>query len=120
MSTPAAIDVEGVVATARDTMNVRRVFGDPVEHDGLTIIPAARVRGGGGGGGGTGPDGEGGTGSGAGFGVTARPAGAFVVRDGDIQWRPAIDVDRVVLAGLAFGALVVLVARGLIVGWRRG
>ncbi len=31
-------------------MNVRRVYGEPYEADGITIIPAAAVRGGGGGG----------------------------------------------------------------------
>ena len=38
--------------TVRDSMTVRRVFGDPYERDGATVIPAARVRGAGGGGGG--------------------------------------------------------------------
>ena len=35
-----------------DAISVRRVYGEPYEKDGLTIIPAAKVFGGGGGGGG--------------------------------------------------------------------
>ena len=38
----------------KDTMTVSRVFGDAYEHDGVTVIPVASVRGGGGGGGGEG------------------------------------------------------------------
>jgi uncharacterized spore protein YtfJ len=33
---------------ARDAISVRKVFGDPVERDGVTVIPAARIAGGGG------------------------------------------------------------------------
>src|SRR5690606_8924979 len=84
--------LEGRRKTARDTTTVRRVFADPYEKDGVTIIAGAVVSGGGGGGGGhdkTGQEGEGG-----GFGLNARPAGAFVVRDGKVKWRPAVDVNR--------------------------
>jgi len=82
----------------RDAISVRRVFGDPVSVDGVTIIPVARVAGGGGGGGGegTGPDDEGGRGFDTGFGLGARPVGVYEIRDGHLDWKPAIDVDRVV------------------------
>jgi uncharacterized spore protein YtfJ len=72
------------------------VFGEPYEKDGTTVIPAARVVGGGGGG--SGQDDAGQSGDGGGFGVIARPAGAFVIRDGCVQWRPALDPNTVVLA----------------------
>jgi hypothetical protein len=39
-----------------------------------------------------------------GLGLYARPAGAFVVRDGEVSWRPAIDVTQIVVTGI--GALV--------------
>ena len=42
--------MEGV-AQVRDAMSVKRVFGEPYEQDGVTIIPVAWVAGGGGGGG---------------------------------------------------------------------
>ena len=97
----------------QDTMTVRRVFGDAYEVDGTTVIPVATVRGGGGGGGGEGetPGAEGsGSGGGVGFGVTARPVGVFVVRDGDVTWQPSVDVMRIVLGGqvVALTAIVVL------------
>lgn len=85
--------------TANDTITVRRVFADPYEKDGLTVIPAAAVMGGGGGGSGLDPRGQ--QGEGGGFGAGARPVGAYVIRDGRVRWRPAIDVNRVItIAGL--------------------
>ena len=49
------MEVQDVIAQARDTMTVKRVFGEPYEKDGVTIIPAARVQGGAGGGSGDDP-----------------------------------------------------------------
>jgi uncharacterized spore protein YtfJ len=43
------MDVFEMVSQAREATTVRRVFGDPYEKDGVTIIPAAKVRGRGGG-----------------------------------------------------------------------
>jgi len=90
--------------TARDSMTVRRVFGDPYERDGATVIPAARVRGAGGGGGGK--DERGQEGDGGGFVLTARPVGAYVVKDGAVTWQPAVDVERVVTVAVLGWALV--------------
>ena len=42
--------VEEILSEARDTLTVRRVYGEPIVHNGVTIVPAAAVRGGGGGG----------------------------------------------------------------------
>jgi len=74
---------------------------------------AARVQGGAGGGGGDGPGGEG-TGIGAGFGVNARPAGAFVIRGEEVDWRPAIDVNRVILGGQLIAIAALLLARTVV------
>ena len=84
--------LEELTAAAKDTLSVRRVFGEPYERDGVAIIPAARVAGGGGGGGGH--DNAGQEGEGGGFGAQARPAGVYVVRNGGVSWRPAVDVNR--------------------------
>jgi uncharacterized spore protein YtfJ len=119
MATTQSIDVEHVLSGARDAITVRKVYGEPIERDGLTVVPAAKVRGGGGGGGGTGPDDDEGrptgSGSGAGFGVAAQPAGAFVIRGDDVEWRPALDVQKLALAGIALAGLVVLALRSVIV-----
>jgi uncharacterized spore protein YtfJ len=93
------------ISQTRDAMTVKRVFGDAYEKDGLTIIPAAFVAGGGGGGG----DEEGN--GGGGFGMAAFPIGAYVIKNGDISWRPAVNVNLLALAGLATLRLVVRMRR---------
>jgi uncharacterized spore protein YtfJ len=91
---------------ARSSMGAKRVYAKPVKADGVTVIPAARVIGGAGGGG-NGEDASGtGQGEGAGFGVMARPVGAFVIKDGDVRWMPAIDL--LPLAGIALLLLLAL------------
>ena len=100
-----------LAASLRDTATVARVFGQPYERDGVTVIPAAVVRGGAGGGAGkkdsTGEEGEGG-----GLGLVARPAGAYVIKDGAVTWQPAVDVNRIVtVAVVGWVAVAWLVAR---------
>jgi uncharacterized spore protein YtfJ len=102
-----------LVSSLRDTMTVSRVYGEPYERAGVTVIPAANVRGGAGGGAGrqgdTAEEGEGG-----GFGLIARPAGAFVIKDGAVSWQPAVDVNRIVtVAVLGWVTVAWLLARGL-------
>jgi uncharacterized spore protein YtfJ len=90
------VRVEELLEGARDAITARRVYGDPIEHEGVIVVPAAAVRGGGGGGGDNEDNG------GGGFGLAARPVGAWVIRDGDATWRPAIDVTRLaVISALA-------------------
>jgi uncharacterized spore protein YtfJ len=89
------MNVEELLSGARDAISVRRVYGDPIERDGVVVIPAAVV-GGGGGGGGDNEDNGGG-----GFGLRARPVGAYVIKNGDVTWKPAIDPSRLIAAALA-------------------
>jgi uncharacterized spore protein YtfJ len=84
--------IEELLSTARDTVSVKRVFSEPYEKDGVTVIAAATVAGGAGGG--SGHDQGGQEGEGAGIGMTGRPAGAYVIKGGDVTWRPAVDVNR--------------------------
>jgi uncharacterized spore protein YtfJ len=107
------MDVQEVIGQARDAITVKRVFGDPYEKNGLTVIPAARVRGGAGGGGGEGPEGQG-AGSGTGFGISARPVGAYAIRGDEVGWRPAVDVNRIIL-GVQVVAIVALLTLRTIV-----
>ena len=102
-----------LVTTLREGMSVSRVFGQPYERDGVTVIPAATIRGGAGGGKGrkaeTSEEGEGG-----GMGLVARPAGAYVIKDGAVSWHPAVDVNRIVAtAVLGWAAVAWVLARGL-------
>jgi uncharacterized spore protein YtfJ len=107
------MEVNDVIAQARDTMTVKRVFGEPYEKDGVTIIPAARVQGGAGGGSGEDPQGQG-RGSGSGFGVTARPVGAFIIRGGELSWRPAVDANRIILGGQVVVIAALLTLRAIV------
>ncbi len=100
------MELQELISGARDVVSVKRVYGEPYEKNGLTVIPAATVRGGGGGGMG---DHEGvDSGGGGGFGLTARPSGAWIVEDGNATWKPAVDVNRIVLGGqaIAFAAIL--------------
>ena len=107
------MEVQDVIAQARDTMTIQRVFGEPYEKDGVTIIPAARVQGGAGGGSGDDPQGQG-RGSGSGFGMTARPVGAFIIRGGELSWRPAVDVNRIILGGQVVVIVALLTLRAIV------
>ena len=88
------MNITEVFSTVKDTVTVKRVFAEPYEKDGVTVIPAALVSGGGGGG--TGHDEKGGEGEGGGVGVKGRPAGAYVIKGGEVAWRPAVDPNRMV------------------------
>jgi len=100
------MDVTEVLEKARDAITVSRVYGEPYEKDGTSVIPAARVSGGGGGG--SGKDDKGSDGSGGGFGVSGRPAGAYVIRNGNVTWRPAVDPNRIIgVVGLVLAAWLV-------------
>lgn len=102
----------------RDTLHVRRAFGEPIRQDGVTIVPVARVSGASGHGYGTGEMASGvsgdsrgdGSGSGGGGGLLVRvqPLGVYVVRGTDVQWRPALDLGRVIMGGQLVGGLAVL------------
>lgn len=86
--------------------NARQVYGEPVERDGTTIIPVAKVQWGFGGGGiGRGAAERGGGGGGA----RAFPTGFIELRDGKAEFRPITDpMTPVILtaAGLAAGLLL--------------
>jgi uncharacterized spore protein YtfJ len=107
------MEVQEVIAQARDAITVKRVFGEPYEKNGVTVIPAARVQGGAGGGGGEGPEGQG-KGSGTGFGLSARPIGAFLIRGDEVSWRPAVDINRIVLGAQVVAIFALLSLRSIV------
>jgi uncharacterized spore protein YtfJ len=102
------MDFMEAISTARDSITVKRVYGEAYERNGVMVIPAAAVFGGGGGGQGDQPDGT--EGGGAGFGLHARPVGAYVVKGEEVSWEPAVDVSRMVLGGqlVALAALFLI------------
>lgn len=84
---------------------VAQVVGAPVTEGGLTIIPVSKVVALGGGGGGV--DELGHEGGGGGGWHVSRPLGAFVVRDGDLNWEGVRDPRELIYTLLiaTFGAL---------------
>ena len=86
--------------------NVSAVFGDPVEREGITVIPVAKARFGFGGGGGAGARADGdGSGGGGGGGALVSPVGYIELHDGTARFRrissPVDLVALVVSASLA-------------------
>ena len=94
------MDLDTLLQGHRDAITVRRIYGDPVERDGVTIVPAASV---------VGRDRRRrrcGWRRRSGLAWVCRPArGAWVIRDGEVTWKPAIDVTRLAaIAALAYVA----------------
>lgn len=86
--------IDELVTNARDLVSVRRVYAEPIEKDGITVIAAAKV--GGGGGGGRGYDKKGQEGEGGGLGIGGRPVGVYALKDGKVRWIPAVDINQLI------------------------
>jgi uncharacterized spore protein YtfJ len=113
------MSISDMMAQARDTITVKRVFGDPYDKEGVTVIPAALIIGGLGGGEGTAatkeerPRG----GRGIGIGLIGWPVGAYVIKDGEVMWRPAVNVNLVILGGQLVGVVAIMAARSVLRAW---
>ena len=104
---------EQVIERTSDAMAVRRVFGEPIERDGIVVIPAAFVMGGGG----VGETPSEQKGEGAGFGLSARPVGVFAIERGRVRWRPAVNVNRIIAGAQIVAAFALLTIRAYL-GYR--
>ncbi len=102
--------VRSIVGGVVDVMTVRRVFGEPIEREGVSIVPVAHVRGAFGVGTGGGEDAQG---VGGGGGVSASPAGVYVIRGGDVHWEPATDANRTVMLGCTVAVIALLTLRSV-------
>jgi uncharacterized spore protein YtfJ len=108
------MNFQETISKAQEAMTARRVYGEPYERDGVTVIPAAVVRGGGGAGSGEDAT-KGGSGGGGGFGLTGRPVGAYVIEGGKVRWDPVVDPTR-----LALPVIIAVLGIVFLVGRRRG
>lgn len=96
-----------------DSAQAGKVFGAPIERDGMTVVPVAKVQGGGGAGNAAPSQGQhvGESGGGAGVGVMAKPLGVYVIRGGKVSWQPALDLNKVILGGQVVLAVALLTLR---------
>jgi uncharacterized spore protein YtfJ len=97
------------------TASAQAVFGAPVERDGVTVVPVARIRYGVGGGGGRGPgrkrrdaDGAEQVGYGQGGGLQATPVGYIELRDRHASYKRIADPARPMALALLFPLVGVL------------
>lgn len=94
--------LERIARAVQGQASAKQVYGDPVERDGTTIIPVARVQWGFGGGGiGHGLSERGGGGG----GVAARPVGYIEIRDGKTEFHPIAGGTSQLAAAAAAGLL---------------
>ncbi|HZC30934.1 MAG TPA: hypothetical protein VE261_05405 [Gaiellaceae bacterium] len=103
------MEIQELISGVRKTISAERVYGEPYEKNGITVIPAAVVRGGAGGG----VDDHDGkeTGKGGVYGLNGRPSGAWIIEGDVVAWKPAVDVNRIV-----FGVQIVALAAILVAG----
>ena len=95
-------------------VNAKQVYGEPVERDGITIIPVARVHWGFGGGG---MDRGRASGAGGGGGARATPIGYIELRNGTSRYRPILDLTSILpIAATAIAGVIL----GMLIGRRRG
>lgn len=104
----------GIIEAVRDHAGVETAFGEPIEREGRTVVPVARVAYGFGGGFGEGAEIEGeegadepaevgGSGGGGGGGAMTRPLGVIEVTDHETRFVPLGDRRRsLVVVGIAF------------------
>ena len=86
----------------REEERAPAVYSAPIRIDGVTVIPAALVA-----------KGRGRRGA----GVAERPAGVYVVRDGEVSWQPAVDVNRIIMGAQLVLATALIALRPLIGYW---
>jgi len=105
--------LERIGQTVGQRAQVSTIFGEPVDGEGVTVIPVAKARFGFGGGGGSGSREEGeGSGGGGGGGVVVSPVGYIEVRDRSAEFRRIVTATDV-LAFVAAASLAALAFKRL-------
>jgi uncharacterized spore protein YtfJ len=80
--------LERIGETVGQRAQASTIFGEPVEREGVTVIPVARARFGFGGGGGSGSrEGDEGSGGGGGGGVAVGPVGYIELHQGKAEFK---------------------------------
>ncbi|HEU4867254.1 MAG TPA: spore germination protein GerW family protein [Actinomycetota bacterium] len=106
------MDLKEFIGKGQETMTVRRVFGEPYVQNGVTVVPAARIRGAvGGGGGDDKSESHQGEGEGGGLILHAAPVGVYVIRGEKVTWVPSFDLNRVILGAQLTAVVALVVSR---------
>jgi len=85
------------------------IYGEPIDRDGVTVIPVARAMWGFGGG--AGRDDEQQVGSGGGGGMRISPVGYIEIKDGETAYRPIFKPPVIAMAAAVGMALGLVIAR---------
>ncbi|WP_436933613.1 spore germination protein GerW family protein [Halovenus marina] len=110
--------VQSVLEQMHHSANVKSVFGEPIEANGKTILPVAKISYGFGGGygseGGADMDGDesaGSDGGGMGGGLSAKPAGVVEISDDETRFIPFANRKKLVAVALVFALIGYLLGR---------
>jgi uncharacterized spore protein YtfJ len=98
------------------TANVKCIYGEPVDRDGVTVIPVAQAAYGFGGGSGKKEKGEGAGGGGGGMLI---PIGYIEIKNGETRFRPVRDPLALVPAILGAAPLILLTVWKIKKLWRK-
>ena len=111
--TPIRQSIKEILDGALAKGDVRRVYGEPVERNGRTIIPVAHIGSGFGFGAGSGGEpGKEGEGGGGGGKVNGKPIGYIEITNDGSHFKPVYDITKLGrMAILATAILVWLLAR---------
>jgi uncharacterized spore protein YtfJ len=101
---------ERLAEAFKTVVDAKMIYGEPIERDGVTIIPVAKLRYGFGGGIGK-RDGE--EGGGGGGGMVVHPAGYIELKDGTARFRAIREPITFVPLVIAGGLTGLLLARSL-------
>jgi uncharacterized spore protein YtfJ len=94
--------------------NARMIYGEPVEHDGVVVIPVGKLRWAlGGGEGRDSAEESSGSGSGGGGGILMSPVGFIEIKDGTARFKPVFDPALIVQIIVASALALVLLQRGV-------
>ncbi|MEY2459525.1 MAG: hypothetical protein QOG30_1355 [Acidimicrobiaceae bacterium] len=100
------MDFEALMSKVTESTGAGRAFGPPIEKGDVMIIPVTLIVGGGGAGIGHPSEHHDesattrGEGKGGGVGHLSWPIGAYVVRNGNVRWMPAVDATIVAVAAI--------------------
>ncbi|MFD3001887.1 spore germination protein GerW family protein [Pontibacter toksunensis] len=113
---PSGSFVERIAEKMSAAANAKRIYGEPVERNGVTVIPVSKAAYGFGGGAGTKAGEEG---SGGGGGMVLTPVGYIEIKEGTTKFRPIQDPQTLIKLFAISGVAVLLTARSITKIFRR-